>query len=435
MTAARALAILLATIITDVTHGQMVRHPSTQASAAAPVASSGTNASSTWRVTRERPPTPRPAAEKGKASATKAAPVARRPPAKPGTRPTAHGPIAQVSASTDLPLPREAGQVWHEYDIRPFTSQFADRERPEQLIVDWVLRETGTECWFTEPLGILSAHRDRIRVYHTREKHRTVADIVDRFVRPDALRHEFHMRLVTLSSTNWRTKPYATMEPIVSQTPGVEAWLLSREHAALLLADLRQRVDYQEHNSPQLVIHNGQTESIARTQPVPYIRSLRLNPQVWPGYETEAGQLEQGFTVQLSPLITSDERTVDADIRCQASQVEKLRPVSVPVPSPANGNQTAQIHVPQTAGWQLHERFRWPADRVLLVSCGVVAPPESNAAPLSKLNDVLSAGPQRRDVLLFVESKGKGPASPEAAVAGGPPAEARTSGINYRGRY
>lgn len=37
---------------------------------------------------------------------------------------------------------------------------------------------------------------------------------------------------------------------------------------------------------------------------------------------------------------------------------------------------TGQINVPQVASWRLHERFRWPADEVLLLSCGVVAAPK-----------------------------------------------------------
>ena len=35
--------------------------------------------------------------------------------------------------------------------------------KPEQAITDWILRETGTEVWFSEPLGILNASSTTLR--------------------------------------------------------------------------------------------------------------------------------------------------------------------------------------------------------------------------------------------------------------------------------
>src|SRR5262245_14968406 len=42
-------------------------------------------------------------------------------------------------------LPNDHGQIWREYDISPYTLRVRDVARPEQAIVDWILRETGTE--------------------------------------------------------------------------------------------------------------------------------------------------------------------------------------------------------------------------------------------------------------------------------------------------
>ena len=74
------------------------------------------------------------------------------------------------------------GQVWREYDIRPYTLRVTTTARPEQAIVDWILRETGYEAWHSDPVGLLSANRETLRVYHTPEMQAIVADIVDRFV-------------------------------------------------------------------------------------------------------------------------------------------------------------------------------------------------------------------------------------------------------------
>jgi hypothetical protein len=64
-------------------------------------------------------------------------------------------------------LPNDHGQVWREYDISPYSSRVTTTQRPEQAIVDWILRETGTDVWFSEPLGLLNASRNTLRVYHT----------------------------------------------------------------------------------------------------------------------------------------------------------------------------------------------------------------------------------------------------------------------------
>ena len=60
-------------------------------------------------------------------------------------------------------LPNEHGQVWREYDISAYTARVKETDKPQQAIVDWILRETGTDVWFAEPLGILSANTTTLR--------------------------------------------------------------------------------------------------------------------------------------------------------------------------------------------------------------------------------------------------------------------------------
>ena len=79
-------------------------------------------------------------------------------------------------------LPADGGQVWREYDISSYAMRVSSTERPEQALVDWILRETGYEAWHGETVSILSASPRKIRVYHTPEIQAVVAEIVDRFV-------------------------------------------------------------------------------------------------------------------------------------------------------------------------------------------------------------------------------------------------------------
>ena len=45
----------------------------------------------------------------------------------------------------------------------------------------------------------------------------------------------------------------------------------------------------------------------------------------------------------------------------------------------AKESALAVYNINPTAAFQLHERFRWPADEVLLLSCGVVASPQATS--------------------------------------------------------
>jgi hypothetical protein len=342
--------------------------------------------------------------------------------------------ITQVNRGAGT-LPNDHGQVWREYDISPYTSRVTTTERPEQAVVDWILRETGTEIWFSQPLGILSASRDRLQVYHTPEMQRLVLDIVDRFVSSQADAHTFSLRLVSIGSPNWRTAALPLLQPVDVKSPGVEAWLLSKENAAVLLGQLRKRTDFRELNSPSLMVHNGQSHTVSNLTPRNYVRSVRMRQDVWPGHDMDMTQIQEGYTLQFSPLISLDSSSIDAVVKCQIDQIERLVPVPVDIPSLAGGMQRVQIQVPQVVSWRLHERFRWPANQVLLLGCGVVATPTGErmgplGLPMPTIPGVPLPASSRVDALLFIESKGK-----TNQVTLDPQRTARELTPGYHGRY
>jgi len=304
-------------------------------------------------------------------------------------------------------LPNQEGQMWVEYDITPYTGQLKNVEHPERAVVDWILRETGTAVWFGEPLGMLSAGKGRLRVYHTRAVHDAVLRTVDRFNGGEKEPIAFGMRLVSVSGPNWRTRAHRMLQPVEVQTQGVQAWLLSKEEAVVLLADLRKRADFREHNAPNIVVHNGQNYTVNRRRPRNYVKAIRPRQNIASGYDMEMGKLSEGFTLHFSPLLSQDESTIDAVIRCDVDQIEKLSSVWIDVPTAASPRQRVQMQVPQMASWRLHERFRWPAEKVLLLSCGVGAPPEPGKNMPFGIPVPISTGPARTDALLFLEYKGK----------------------------
>lgn len=319
------------------------------------------------------------------------------------------GAAAPVARSQGGQLPRESGQEYREYDLRPYTGYLTKEDRPHQSIVDWVLRETGTDVWFTEPFGFFTADRDTLSVYHTPEMHAVVADVVDRFVASSTDPQVISLRVMTVGNPNWRARAHMMMQHVSVESPGVQAWLLTKENAAMLLSMLRQRTDAREVQAVDLITYNGQTKQLSSMRGRNFVRNFRPAATGWPPYEPETAEVQEGYRLELSSLLGRDGGTIDCVIRADIDQVDKLVPVDLDLPLPSGQTHRARIEVPQVVSWRLHERFRWPTDMVLLLSCGVVASPDrpSPTVPLLNLDMLTGTTAGRADALLFVEFRGR----------------------------
>ena len=366
----------------------------------------------------------------GSGGGTAAAPSASGAAAAPAAAPSQQS-MLHVTAGSGT-LPNEQGQIWREYDISPYTNRVTTTKRPEQAIVDWILRETGYEAWHGEPLAILSATARTLRVYHTPKMQAVVADLVERFVASEAETRTFSLRIATIDNPNWRARVQRMLRAVPVQTPGVNAWLLSKEDAAVLLGDLQRRSDYREHGSPHLLVNNGQSTVISAMRGRAYVRDVAPRPDAWQGLENQPGQIDEGFSMEFSPLVSLDRRSIDATLKCEIVQVEKLVPVMLEVPTTASPRQRARIDVPQIGQFHFHERFRWPVDQVLLIGMGMVALPVpiDGSPTVAGLPLPLPASAPRADLLVVVESKGPVSETPGAASANIP----RDAGVFAR-RY
>lgn len=349
---------------------------------------------------------------------------------------------SSFQASGGGKLPRTAGQEHAVYDLRPYTGYLTKVDHPEQAIVDWVLRETGTDVWFTAPFGFMSGDRDQLSVYHTREMHEVIAGVVDRFVAGPKDPQVMHLRVMTVGNANWRSRAHMLMQHVSVESPGLQAWLLSKENAALVLNTLRQRTDTREVHDLNLVTYNGQTDTLANVRGRNYVRNIRPAPNAWPPYEPETGEVQEGYRVSLSHLLSTDGRAIDCMIKCEIDQVDKLNPVDLELPLPNNQVHRARIDVPQVVSWRLHERFRWPSDMVLLLSCGVVASPEraQSSIPLLNMQAFTGSTPGRADALMFIEFRGPASANLNVNLTTMPstqstPQVATQPGGSNRGRY
>jgi len=349
------------------------------------------------------------------------------------TAPQAGANTPRKGTPTNKPLPQGSGQEMREYDLRPYTGYLTKHDRPQQAVVDWVLRETGSDVWFNEPFGFMSASRDTLSVYHTPEMHGVVAAMVERFAAGEKDPQVLNLRMMTVGSPNWRTRTHSLMQHVSVDSPGVQAWLLTKENAAIVLSTLRQRTDAREIQAVDLITHNGQTEKLASTRGRNYVQNIRQAPTGWPPYEPQTGEVQEGYRFEISPLLSVDRRSVDCVIRAEIDQVDKLVPVDLDLPLPSGEQYRARIEVPQVVSWRLNERFRWPTDMVLLLSCGVVASPERSTStiPMLNLNSLTGTTAGRADALMFIEFRGRVNENLPSAT---PQVADRSSSVN-RGRY
>lgn len=381
----------------------------------------------------------------GSPSANPAAGNGSAPMADAGTPPSlVQNPSAPPNRSTSLPggqaggggsLPQTAGQEHRVYDLRPYTGYLKQHDHPQQAIVDWVLRETGTDVWFTSPFGFLNADRDQLSVYHTREMHEVVNGIVNRFVAGEKDPQVLSLRVMTVGNPNWRSRAHSLMQHVNVDSPGVQAWLLSKENSALVLNLLRQRTDTRQIQMMDLVTYNGQTQKLASTRGRNYVQNVKPAATGWPPYEPETGEIQEGYQLEISPLLSVDGASIDCVINAKIDQVDQLKPVELDLPLPNAQVHRAKIDVPQVVSWRLHERFRWPSDMVLLLSCGVIASPERPQAAVPLLNMEMFTGTTagRADALMFIEFRGR--ASDNLTSAPMTPQISTGLGSPNRGRY
>ncbi|MCS7238551.1 MAG: hypothetical protein NZ899_09805 [Thermoguttaceae bacterium] len=323
---------------------------------------------------------------------------------------------ASRSQSQPVTLPANAGQIWREYDIRVYTSQIQTTKRPEVAVLDWILRETGYEVWHGEVPALLSVGREKVQVFHTPEIQDVVADVIRRFTANGAEIINMSVRLIVVSNPGWQASWLHALTPVKVHSPGIKAWVLYREDASLLLADLRRRPDYREHHAPQLAIPNGQMTVVSATKARPYTKYLAWRPETWPGFSPETSFVDEGFTLEISPLLSVDRQQIDVVLRLEVTQIERLVPLVLEFAGGPGQPSRPRLEVPQRAQATFHERFRWVVEQALLVDLGMAPVPLPVESSLfSSWIFPLSASSPRGNVLILVEVKTASASAAQAA--------------------
>jgi len=296
-------------------------------------------------------------------------------------------------------LPNDAGQTWKTYDLEPFVKTAGAGS--ERHVVEWILQETGYPAWHGTIPASLSAGDGKLSCYHTPEMQAQVAEIVERFVAEAEAPHRFTVRVFGVDGPGWRAKARPALQPIPTATPGVQAWIVPRETAAVVLANLRGRSDVAELPTGPALAANGLPASLKGGRQQAYVEDYAQTPNAWPGWQPKQATCDEGLAIDLHPLVSRDGTAVEAAFRCRIDQIERMAPVVVSVP--VADQQRAQIEVPQMSAVRVGERFRWPVNQTLVVGLGLVPwpVPGQNAAG----TPALFSDAKRTDVVVVVEPR------------------------------
>jgi hypothetical protein len=297
-------------------------------------------------------------------------------------------------------LQADGGQVMQTYDISPFVEQAGPGS--QKLVVDWVLQDTGYPAWHGTQLAAIAADEKALRCFHVPAMQERVADVVTRFTTDAASPHRFSVRVIGMGGPAWRGTAVSMLKPIPTATPGVQAWMLSREELAMFLARVGGRSDYRELPTGAVLAANGQPAAISGGRKRPYIQDVSIRPEVWPGWQTLQAEADEGLSLDVHPLLSKDGDSVEAVVRCRIDQIERMAPVVIGSPTPDRSR--VQIEVPQLSSIRVGERFRWPSTHALVVGLGLVPWPVPE--PGAGQGPTLFAGDAaRRDVVVIVEPR------------------------------
>lgn len=315
-------------------------------------------------------------------------------------------PLAAQEENPGEKLTAAHGQVWRTYDISRYTSRIENTRRPELPVLDWILLETGFEIWHTEIPAMLTVTGTDVRVFHTPEVQRKVAEVVSRFTNIAPHEHLFQVRIFTVTSPLWRQKVSGELTPLPSFAVGSQAWTVAPEDLKNVVTMFESQAGYMLHSSQATRIVNGQPHVVSLGRPRTYTRNHYTRPGSTQGPEAENITLEDGFIFEVMPLLTVGGATVDAQLKCQINHLDRF--ISMVI-TPAGGvarQDDQKIAVPMVGQYRFRERYQWNSEKTLLVSLGLAPMPvptgTESRGGLAIVNPV-----QRVEMLVMIEYRNR----------------------------
>jgi hypothetical protein len=319
------------------------------------------------------------------------------PPANPRG---AAAPPADDEASANLPP--DAGQSWRTFDISRYTGLGHAVSNPQEGIVEWIFRRTGTAVWHGDKIAVLSAGKSQIRAYHNPRILKTVSEVVRLFTDSTADVLSIRVRFIAASDTKWRYLVFSRLQPIGGGPHGQQIWTLKSEEAAQILAQLQIYQGFKPLLDERFKLINGQTLKVHTFDTVDYVSGFQRDRAASLGVQQAAGQLEEGIDLRLSPLLEVDGDTVEAAIDLKVTTVKLLHHTRI-LTRREVGSGELSVDVPEVMGTRLNQTVKnWPLGQTLLISAGIHPGILQNKGGLFNLR-IPGTVPTATELLVFLD--------------------------------
>jgi hypothetical protein len=295
----------------------------------------------------------------------------RKPAADEFEKPVEADPAIEPDTESTADLPADAGQAWRRYDISQYTRLAQNQSLPQNAIVDWIFRRTGTPVWHGDKVAVLSASRSQLRAYHDAATLKMVDEVVERFTNSVNDILSVRVRVVAAVDPRWRYAVYSRLTPVGGGPQGQQIWTLKLDDASFVLAQMQLHQGFKLLVNQKYEMINGQTLKVETTIARSFTGGMQRDSGVGLGYQPKAEQLDEGFTLRLSPLLTYEGDALDAAIELTANTVRSLHRTRVIAPREL-GPSEMSLDVPEVSETRLNQTVKeWPLGQTLLISAGI----------------------------------------------------------------
>jgi hypothetical protein len=179
------------------------------------------------------------------------------------------------------------------------------------------------------------------------------------------------VQVVAAVDPRWRYAVYSRLTPVGSGPQGQQIWTLKMEDAAFVLAQMGINQGFKYLVNQKYEMINGQTLKVETTVPRTFNGGMQRESAVGLGYQPKAEQLEEGFTLKISPLLTFDGDTLDAAIELSANTVRTYHRTRILAPSQIGASEVT-VDVPEVSETRINQTVKdWPLGQSLLISAGI----------------------------------------------------------------
>jgi hypothetical protein len=269
-------------------------------------------------------------------------------------------------------LPTDPGQAFRTFDISKYTGLPHDSSSPQDAMIEWIFRRTGSSAWHGEKIAVLCASHSQLRAYHAPKILRQVEEVVERFTNAQPTNVlKLRTRFVAATDTRWRYAVAARLVPIASGPQGQQVWSLDAEEAAMVRTQMQVYQGFKLLLDQERKIINGQTISIAREMDVDYISGPQRDSAVGLGFQPGTAKLKEGVFLRASPLLTYEGDALDLALDLRANTVKSLVPTKI-MTRREIGPTDMSIDVPEVVESRLNQTIQnWKLGQTLVIACGI----------------------------------------------------------------